>query len=86
MLKLAIGKSEDFATGCLIDYDYYVKDYNIAAVDLSHQAVLDSDPKAIQQIEFVYKIDRELRAQISTVLEKEKEPILEFSKGTVKVF
>ena len=63
-----------------------MKDYNIAAVDLSHQAVLDSDPKAIQQINFIYKIGLDLRAQILTVLEKEKEIVLEFSKRTVKVY
>ena len=61
-------------------------DFNIVAVDLSHQSILDSDPKAIQQIEFVYKITNGAEAQILTVLEKEKEAILEFSKGTVKVY
>ena len=86
LLKLTTEKSEDYITGCLVDYDYYMKDYNIAAVDLSHQAVLDSDPKAIQQIKFIYKIGLDLRAQILTVLEKEKEIVLEFSKRTVKVY
>ena len=47
LLKLTTGKSEDYTTGCLIDYDWYAKVYNIVAVDLSHQAVLNSDPKAI---------------------------------------
>ena len=86
LLKLTTEKSEDYITGCLVDYDYYMKDYNIAAVDLSHQAVLDSDPKAIQQSKFIYKIGLDLRAQILTVLEKEKEIVLEFSKRTVKVY
>ena len=83
MLKLAIGRPEDCTTGCLIDYDYYVKDYNIAAIDLSHQPVLTSDPKVIQQIE--YKLGNDVRANILTVLEKERQTRLEFSKGTVKV-
>ena len=48
MLKLTTARSEDYSTGCLIDYDYYIKDFNIAATDLSHQSVLDSDPKVIQ--------------------------------------
>ena len=49
LLKMTPGRSEDYSTGHLLDYDYYIK-------DLSHQAVLDSDPKTNQQIEFVYKL------------------------------
>ena len=67
LLKVTTGKSEGNTTGCLIDYDYYVKDWNIVASDLSHQVILDTDPKAIHQIEFVYKIGANLRAQILTV-------------------
>ena len=86
LLKLTPGRSEDYTTGCLIDYDYYLKDYNIAAMDLSHQAVLTTDPKTIQQIEFMYKLDANLSADILTVSEKEKQTKLEFSRGTVKVY
>ena len=53
---MTTGRSEDYSTGCLLDYDYYLKDFNIVGIDLSHQAVLDSDPKVNQQIEFVYKL------------------------------
>ena len=42
---MTTGKSEDYSTGCLFDYDYCLKDFNIVGVDLSHQAVLDPDPK-----------------------------------------
>ena len=48
LLKMTTGRSEDYSTGCLLDYDYYLKDFNIAAIDYSHQAVLDSDPKVNQ--------------------------------------
>ena len=53
---MTTGRSEDYSTGCLLDRDYYIKDFNIVGIDLSHQAVLDSDPKLNQQIEFVYKL------------------------------
>ena len=57
--------------------------------DLSKQKVLDSNPIANQQIEFIYKLDNSTNpaniAQILAVLEKEKETNLEFSKGMVKV-
>ena len=56
LLKMTTGRSEDYSTGCLLDCDYYIKDFNIVGIDLSHQAVLDSDPKLNQQIEFVYKL------------------------------
>ena len=79
LLKLTTGRSEGYSTGCLIDYDWYLKDFNIVAIDLSHQSVLSSDPKVIQQIEFIYKIDAESRADILTILEKEKQTRLEFS-------
>ena len=48
---MTMGRSELYSTGCLLDYDYYIKDFNILGIDLSHQAVLDSDPKINQQIE-----------------------------------
>ena len=57
----------------LIDYDWYIKDFDIVAIDLSHQSVLDSGAKVIQQIEFIYKLQGGgVNADILTVLEKEK--------------
>ena len=50
--KIAIGKGDDYATDCLLDYPYFKEYYNMIATDLSKQQVLDADPKAIQQINF----------------------------------
>ena len=86
LLKLTTGRSEYYTTGCLIDYDYYINDYNILPISLKQQENLDSHSKAIQQIEFIYKLDNDKRAQILTILEKEKEAVLEFIKGAVKVY
>ena len=91
LLKMTTGRSEDYSTGYLLDHDYYLKDFNIAAIDLSHQAVLDSDPKVNQQIEFVYKLPLVANANginydLLTILEKEKQTVLKFSEGTVKVY
>ena len=41
LLKMKTGRSEDYSTGCLLDYDYYLKGFLIVGIDLSHQAVLD---------------------------------------------
>ena len=52
--KVMIGKGEDYATGSLLDFNYFDKHYKSVAVDLSKQKELDADPTAIQQIEFKY--------------------------------
>ena len=82
--KLMIGKGEDYTTGSLLDFNYFYKHYQLVAVDLSKQKELDADPRAIQQIEFKYIL--ETNSTIYWVLEKSKETILEFYKGTVKVY
>ena len=48
LLKMTTGRSEDYITGCLLDYDYYIEDFNIVGIDLSQQPILDSDPKINQ--------------------------------------
>ena len=82
--KVMIGKGEDYTTGSLLDYNYFKKHYKLVAVDLSKQKELDADPRAIQQIEFKYII--QTNSTSYWVLEKSKETILEFYKGTVKVY
>ena len=86
---MTTGRSEDYSTGCLLDYDYYIKDFYIVGIDLSHQATLDSDPKINQQIELVYKLppsNADINYDLLTVLEKEKQTVLKISEGTVKVY
>ena len=82
--KVMIGKGEDYTTGSLLDYSYFDKHYKLVVVDLSKQKKLDADPRAIQQIEFKYMLGTD--STIYWVLEKPKETILEFYKGTVKVY
>ena len=82
--KVMIGKGEDYTTGSLLDYNYFKKHYKLVAVDLSKQKELDADPRAIQQIKFKYIL--ETNSTLYWVLEKSKETILEFYKGTVKVY
>ena len=48
--KIATGQGDHYATGCLLDYNYFENFYNMIAIDLSKQEELDADPKAIQQI------------------------------------
>ena len=59
--------------------------YKMIAVDLSKQQALDSDPRAIQPINFTANLDRGGYTRVYFILEEAKETILDFSQGTVKV-
>ena len=48
--KSATGQRDDYATGCLLDYNYFIRDYKMIAIDVSKQQALDVDPKPIQKI------------------------------------
>ena len=54
--KSMIGKGEDYATGSLLDFNYFDKHYKLVVIDLSKQKELDADPRAIQLIEFKYML------------------------------
>ena len=80
--KTAAGQGDEYATGCLLDYNYCKEYYNMMAIDFRKQQVPDADPKAMQQINFTGNLDR---AAMFFIIEKAKETILDFSQGTVKV-
>ena len=82
--NISTGQGDDYATGCLLDFSYFKKNYRLIAADLSKQKALDADSRAIQQIIFTGKTDNTIR--VYYILEQSKEIILEFSKGTTKVF
>ena len=77
--KILIGQGGDYTTGCLLDFTYFIKKYRLIAVDLSKQKV---DSRAIQQILFTGNASANVR--IYYILEKSKETMLEFAKGTTK--
>ena len=79
---------DDYATGCLLDFTYFEKNYRLTAAELSKQKGIDGDPKEIQQITFTGNItsaEVNTRLTIYYILEQSKETILEFVKGTTKV-
>ena len=81
--KTATGQGDDYTTGCLLDYQYFKVQYNLIAIDLSKQKQLDADSRAIQQTEFYGML--KTNSQVCAILEKLKETMLEFYKGTKKV-
>ena len=83
--KIAAGQGDDYTTCCLLDYPYFRDTYKMIAVDLSKQQALDTDPRAIQHINFTANLDRAGNTRVYFILEEAKQTILDFSQGTVKV-
>ena len=83
--KIAIGQGDNYTTGCLLDYPHFKENYKMIAVDLSKQQALDTDPSAIQQINFTGNLDRAAGAFMFFIIEEAKETVLDFSQGTVSV-
>ena len=54
-------------------------------IDLSRKNELDTDPRAIQQINFTADLDRGGNTAIFFIIEEAKETIFESAEGTVKV-
>ena len=68
--KIATGQGDNYTTGCLIDYPYFNKYYK--------QQKLDTDPKAIQQINFAGNLTRGGGARMYFINKEAKEIVLDF--------
>ena len=69
----------------MLDYDYFKIYYKMIAIDLRKQQALDTDPKAIQQINFTGNLGGANNRLMFFVIEEAKETILDFSLWTVRV-
>ena len=58
----------------------------MTAIDLSQQQALDSDTKAIQQINFTRNLSDNNNISMFFIIEEVKETIIDFSQVTVKVW
>ena len=83
--KITTGQIDDYTTGCLLDYPYFKNYQKMIAIDLSKQQVLDTDPKAIQQINFTVNLNQQGNTAMFFIIEESKETILDFSQSNVKV-
>ena len=81
---IATGWGNGYTTGCLLGYNYFKIYYKRITIDLSKQEALDSDPKAIQEINFIENLENQ--SAIFFITEETKETVLDFSQATVKVF
>ena len=79
--KIATGQGDDYSIGCLLHSAFFKNYcYKMIVINLSKQQAPDADPKAIQEIKFTGK-----RTMFS-INEQTKETILDFSRGTVRLF
>ena len=71
-----------------MDYAYFKDNYRLIAVDLSKQKALNADLRAIQKTLFQVVVGEAdgTKLRLYIILEKSKETIPEFAKGTVKVW
>ena len=84
--KIAIGQGDDYTTGCLLDYPFFKDHYKLIAIDSSKQQALNTDPRAIQKINFTANLDRNANTTMFLIIEEVKATVLNFLKGHVKVF
>ena len=72
-----MGKNNDYTTGNLLDYEYFLKHCKLIAIDLSKQIELEN-PYLKQQINFIGRFERDERARICFIIEKSEETTFEF--------
>ena len=83
--KITTGQGDDYTIGCLLDHSSFKKHYKMIATDLSKQQALDTDPKAIQKINFTGNLSANNNRVVVFIIEEAKEAILIFFQGTVKL-
>ena len=87
--KISTGQGEDYTTGCLLDLAYFLKNYRLIAADLSKKKSFrcwfKNSSANYFYFYFIKATEENTRVIIYYILEKSKETILEFSKGTTIV-
>ena len=78
-----ISRNNEYATGNLLDYDYFKKYYKLIAIDLSKQQVLQDNEDLIQQINFIGRLTE--ATNVFIIIEKKENTILEFSQNFANV-
>ena len=76
-------RNNEYTTGNLLDYDYFLKYYKLIAIDLSKQQVLQENEDLIQQINFTGRLTE--AANVFIIIEKKEHTILDFSQNFANV-
>ena len=70
--KIGTDQGDDYTSDCLLDYPYFKEHYELIAIDLSKQQVLDADSKAIQQIKFIGNLKQAENTTTLFIIEEAK--------------
>ena len=76
-----MSNNNDYTTGNLLNYAYYMKHYRLIAIDLSKQTKL-KDP---QETSFIGKLLRNTGATMFFIIEKSEETTFNFSQNSVTI-
>ena len=77
-----ISRNNEYTTGNLLDYDYFKKYYQLIAIDLSKQQVLQENEDLVQQINLIGRLEQAANVYHNR---KKEHTILEFSQNFANV-
>ena len=79
-----MSKNNNYATGNLLDYEYFSKHYKLIATDLSKQIELENLGLK-QQIKFIGKFEEDNGATMFFIIEESEETNFSFSQNSVSI-
>ena len=80
---MSISKNNDYTTGNLLGYKYFLKYYKLILIDLSKQIKLEN-PDSRQKINFIGNLEGD-KATIFFIIEKSEEKTFEFLQNSVSI-
>ena len=84
IIEKTMGKNNDYKTGNLLDYEYFLKHYKLIAINLSKQIQLEN-PDLKQQVNFIGKLERNEGPTMCLIIKKSEETTFEFSQNSATI-
>ena len=78
---IEMSNNDDYTTGNLLDFVYFLKNYRLITIDLSKQTKL-KDP---QQVSFIGKLSNIIGTTMFFITEKSEETTFNFSQNSVTI-
>ena len=78
---IEMSNNNNYTTGNLLYFAYFLKNYKLIAIDLSKQTKI-KDP---QQINFIWKLLRDTGATMYFIIKRSEETTFEFSQNSVNI-
>ena len=83
--KIATNRGDDYTSGCLLNYPYFIGNHKLIAIDLSKQQEFDANPNAMQQNNFTGNLGHVEVEWMVFNFKEIKETILNFLQGATRV-